>query len=194
MKRIMAVLLVIVLMLPLAVMAQEDPPTPLPEEDPFAEPVDSDPVVPEPVEAGITIGDITGDSEAYYGQTVTVEGNVDEFVNIRSFLLGESGLLTRAQLLVVNASGEELPLDVVKDSQVLITGVVYPHFGDGGWDMFIGDLPQRSDMTTPADSASQSNPQDVFNQFPVFVIQDHFPDHTLLVVYSIEDVFVTEIR
>jgi hypothetical protein len=251
MKRGLAVLMIVVLMLPLVVMAQEDPPPePPPEEDPFEEPLDpepmDEPVEPEPFpeEVGITISDITGDSEAYYGQTVTVEGNVDEFINIRSFVIGETGFLTRNQLLVINATGEELPLDVLKDIRVSITGVVYPHFDDDGWNMFINDLFQRlpaeppveedvaepeepaeeapgdeveEDVAEPEEPAEETpgdegatepgnpsveepgaitgverDPFEILNKYPVIVIQERFPGHTLLIVYSIDDIFATE--
>jgi hypothetical protein len=270
MKRGLAVLMIVMLMLPLAVMAQDDPPPePPPEEDPIDEPVEpmpmDEPVEPEPFpeDVGITISDITGDSEAYYGQTVTVEGNIDEFINIRSFVIGETGFLTRNQLLVVNASGEELPLDVVKDIRVSVTGVVYPHFDDGGWNMFFNELAQRQpaettveedvaepeepaeeapdadaeeDVTEPEEPAEETpdadaeedvtepeepakegpgdegatepgnpsvqepgavtgverEPVEILNQYPVIVIQERFPRHTLLVVYSIDEVFRTE--
>ncbi len=82
----------------------------------------------------VTIGDVTANSEAYYGQRLTLEGNVDELVNIRMFIIGEAGLLGANQLLVINNTGQEFPFGLTRDVTVRVTGTVYPHYTDGGFD------------------------------------------------------------
>lgn len=92
-----------------------------------------------PAEGQIGIGDITADSAAYYGQTVTVQGNVDELVNVRSFVIGGGGL-GNPQLLVLNNSGEEFNIGLTSDAQVIVTGTIYPSYNGGGWDQVLASV------------------------------------------------------
>ncbi len=89
---------------------------------------------PEATAGPLTLGDVTGGNAAnYYGQTVTVDGNVDELVNIRSFLLGGGGL-NNPQVLVLNNSGHEFDIGLSTDANVRVTGTIYPSYNQGGWD------------------------------------------------------------
>ena len=56
-------------------------------------------------EAGITIGDITDNPNAFIGQTVTVSGEVEDIVGPRAFTMGDEGFLFGEELLVVGAQG-----------------------------------------------------------------------------------------
>lgn len=109
--------------------------------------------VPAPAQATAsanpTIGDITGNHETYYGQQVTVQGVVEEFLNARVFVIGEGSTLLDNKLLVIDASGQEIPLTVARDQQVQLTGMVYPSIQEGGMDLFKSDLATNgtTDMT-----------------------------------------------
>lgn len=94
--------------------------------NPTAPPLTGDP--------DVTISDVTANSEAHYGQRLTLEGNVDELVNIRMFILGEAGLLGANQLLVINNTGQEFPFGLTRDVTVRVTGTIYPHYTEGGFD------------------------------------------------------------
>jgi hypothetical protein len=114
-------LLVVVLGLFGSVMlAQDATPTPQPE--------DADAVVGEPE----GVGAVTGDSEEYYGREVTLEGKIEELVNVRSFVLGEGAILFNSQVLVINNTGREFDLRVMADQWVVLTGVVHPSIDEGG--------------------------------------------------------------
>lgn len=202
-------------------------------------------------DGALLVGDITGDSATYYGQTVTVEGNVDELVNIRSFLLGEGGL-TNPQLLVLNNSGQEFNIGLTAGARVTVTGVVYPSYSEGGWDQIMSavtsgqagqpqqqpmDQPQQSgeveqtvteavggvqDMATEAvegaedmigagepmatEPMSEAMPTEVpvtgtgagggvgLQEYPVVILSERFPEHTLLVVNSVEDIRFVQVE
>lgn len=137
MKRSLGVMLIVLLMLPLAVIAQDATPTLPPEEQPVEElpPVEGIPeeVVPlEEVEPNLEI--VTADPASFYGQEVTFEGVVTELVNIRAFVLGEGAALDDDQVLVLNNSGQEFSIELTRDARVQVTGTIYPAWDQGGWD------------------------------------------------------------
>lgn len=204
-------------------------------------------------DGNLLVGDITGDSAAYYGQQVTVQGNVDELVNIRSFLLGEGGL-TNPQLLVLNNSGQEFNIGLTAGAVVQVTGVVYPSYSEGGWDQVMslttgGNMSQATGadtstgaeitVTDAVESAADAavteaagamqdlqaaatdvvggaeamateavggetmatpTPVDMMTgtggvglgEYPVILLSDRFPEHTILVVNSMDDIQFVE--
>jgi hypothetical protein len=218
-----------------------------------------------PAEGEIGIDAITADSAAYYGQTVTVTGNVDSLVNIRSFVIGGGGL-GNPQLLVLNNSGEEFNIGLTNDADVRVTGVIYPSYNGGGWDQVLasvgttntgmdtvaGDDSLMGDDTMAMDTmagddslgmdtaamdtlagddslmGSDTMAMDTMagddslgmdttgmdtmmtdvemtddalmgtrvglDQYPVVIFTDLFPDHTILVVNSIEDIQFVEVE
>ena len=81
---------------------------------------------------GPTLAGITGDSEAYYGQEVTIEGYVADIVNVKTFILEEGALLGNSQVLVINNSGQEFDLGLVDGQRMTVTGIVHPHYAEGG--------------------------------------------------------------
>lgn len=72
-----------------------------------------------------TLEEITADSPAFYGETVTLEGIILDFVNSSSFVLGEDAVIDNDQVLVLNNSGEVLPVQLFTDEFIVITGVVH---------------------------------------------------------------------
>ncbi len=102
---------------------------------------------------GPDIVGITGDPASFYGQQVTVEGTVNELVNIRSFLLGADSSGAN-QLLVLNNTGQEFNIGLTKDARVTVTGTIYPSFNQGGWDQVMAAIPTTGAATTGADMAA----------------------------------------
>lgn len=131
MKRSLAVIIIILLTLPLAVLAQDATPTLPPE----GQPVEGLPTeeLP-PAEGEPNLESVTSDPASYYGQEVTFEGVVTELVNVRSFVLGEGAALDDDQVLVLNNSGHEFSLELTRDARVRVTGTIYPAWDQGGWD------------------------------------------------------------
>jgi hypothetical protein len=91
-----------------------------------------------------TIGTITGDSATYYGQEITTEGIVEELLNVRTFVLGEEAAVFPNQLLVINNTGSEFDLQLVRGRQVRLVGTVYPSIDEGGMDQLISGAASAS--------------------------------------------------
>lgn len=219
MKRSLGVMLIVLLMLPLAVIAQDATPTLPPEEQPVEElpPVEGIPeeVVPlEEVEPNLEI--VTADPASFYGQEVTFEGVVTELVNIRAFVLGEGAALDDDQVLVLNNSGQEFSIELTRDARVQVTGTIYPAWDQGGWDQVMM-LPMggMNDLQTGTTTDDQSGEMEATEEateepmaepmssngamsgitlasFPMSVLETRFPSHTLLVIDSPDDIVILE--
>lgn len=219
MKRSLGVMLIVLLMLPLAVIAQDATPTLPPEEQPVEElpPVEGIPeeVVPlEEVEPNLEI--VTADPASFYGQEVTFEGVVTELVNIRAFVLGEGAALDDDQVLVLNNSGQEFSIELTRDARVQVTGTIYPAWDQGGWDQVMM-LPMggMNDLQTGTTTDDQSGEMEATEEateepmaepmssngamsgitlasFPMSVLETRFPSHTLLVIDSPDDIAILE--
>lgn len=219
MKRSLGVMLIVLLMLPLAVIAQDATPTLPPEEQPVEElpPVEGIPeeVVPlEEVEPNLEI--VTADPASFYGQEVTFEGVVTELVNIRAFVLGEGAALDDDQVLVLNNSGQEFSIELTRDARVQVTGTIYPAWDQGGWDQVMM-LPMggMNDLQTGTTTDDQSGEMEATEEateepmaepmssngamsgitlasFPMSVLETRFPSHTLLVFDSPDDIAILE--
>ncbi len=74
----------------------------------------------------VTIGDITGGATEYYGQTVTFQANIREFVSTNTFVLTDGN----TSVLVVNNSGYALPNAFVKGQDIIVAGRVQPSFSE----------------------------------------------------------------
>ena len=102
-----------------------------------------------PVE-GINLESITADAASYYGQQVTIEGVVEEILNVRAFILGEAAELDNDQILVINTTGEDFDLRLTSGARVIITGTIYPSREEGGFEQLISGAPAMA-MTPEAD-------------------------------------------
>jgi uncharacterized protein YdeI (BOF family) len=73
----------------------------------------------------ITLSDIDDNVEQYLGQTVTVNGEVDEALGANAFRMDEGNLLDLGdQILVVLAADAQRPTTLVNETSVQVTGVV----------------------------------------------------------------------
>lgn len=73
---------------------------------------------------GLTLETITGTDE-YYGQHVTLEGHVREFISPRIFVLSEGAALDDDAVLVVNLSSH-IDSNVYKGANASVSGTVQP--------------------------------------------------------------------
>lgn len=73
-----------------------------------------------------TVSDLINSPEAYVGRTVIVEDNLSEYLNPKTFLLGEDAAIGEVRVLVVNTSGEMLPLNLFPGDLLVVTGTVHP--------------------------------------------------------------------
>lgn len=110
-------------------------------------------------EGQVTISDITGDSAAYYGQTVTVDGVITELLNVRAFVISDQNIIDN-QLLVVNNTGREFDLRVTAGQRVIVTGIVHPHAAEGGLSQIVSALPgPDTGMTTGTTNTGAAQPE-----------------------------------
>ena len=110
-------------------------------------------------EGQVTISDVTGDSAAYYGQTVTVEGVITELLNVRAFVISDQNIIDN-QLLVVNNTGREFDLRVTAGQRVIVTGIVHPHAAEGGLSQIVTTLPgPDTGMTTDTTDTGAAQPE-----------------------------------
>jgi hypothetical protein len=79
-----------------------------------------------------TVDDIAQYPGLYYGETVTVSGEVDELLGPRAFTIEDADLLFDEQVLVVSArplrdrDGRSLDVSALGDREVRVTGTVRP--------------------------------------------------------------------
>lgn len=102
------------------------------------------------VEVITTLEDLTANSDNYVGQSVTVEGVIEELINVRTFVLGEGAALDDDKVLVINNSGREFDLNITKDQQLRLEATVYPSIDNGGLDQIVGMNPMTETMEPAA--------------------------------------------
>ncbi len=98
-----------------------------------AQEVTETPAAPEaPVEVQTSLEDLTANPANYYATEVTVEGTIEDLLNVRTFVLGEAAAIDDDKVLVINNTGIEFDLRVAATQQVRLTGTVYPSITEGG--------------------------------------------------------------
>lgn len=83
---------------------------------------------------GATLESVTADPASFYGQQVTLQGVVAEFINARAFIFGEGAILDNDQVIVINNSPQEFDLRLTLDRRVQITGTALPAVQDNGFE------------------------------------------------------------
>lgn len=102
---------------------------------------------------GPTLETVTG-TEDYYGQTVTLEGVVREFVGSRIFVLHEDVTVDDDAVLVINM-GPEIDMSVVTDTRLQVTGTIHPSL------QYTTDNDLSAPIFTPAEDAGTDMDTDV---------------------------------
>ncbi len=173
------------------------------------------PVSGENVAFEYALNDVISNKDQYYGQEITTEGNIEDLVNVRAFVLGEGATVGDAQLLVINNSDATFDLAIKNDQRVRLTGTLYPSFNDGGWDQLVGTnmvngtapmATQDMLMATPMATEMMMATQDMMMVTPLatemmgstmgmgavdlsqMYIPDNLRDHTILVLNSLDTI------
>ena len=73
-----------------------------------------------------TLGDITDNSEAYYGQRVAFEGEISDLLNVDIAVLAQPEFLGAAEVLVVNNSGQDFPVTFIQGQRARVVEIVHP--------------------------------------------------------------------
>lgn len=84
-------------------------------------------------EAQVTIQEVIDNPDTYVNTPISLSGVVSELVNVRSFLLTEDAALGADSVLVVNNSGQPLPLNLTADERFLVTGMLRSFTRDEGF-------------------------------------------------------------
>jgi hypothetical protein len=74
----------------------------------------------------VSLEEVAANSSDYYGQQLTLTGTIENFLSPHIFILGEDSLLDNDQVLVINRSGQVLPLMIAEGSFVTVSGTIYP--------------------------------------------------------------------
>ena len=116
-----------------------------------------------------TLEAVTADSANWYGQVVTLEGEIGDFVNARIFSLGEGATLDNDQVLVVNNSSHAFPPEVIQEARVRVTGRIHPSriAVDEGAQTDFGALftVENANTSAPDTGTTMTDPSHEFNGF-----------------------------
>lgn len=127
-----------------------------------------------------TLEEIAGNSEDFFGQRVTVEGNVGSFLNAKSFILDEEAIIDNDQLIVFNMTNETLDLQVSNDVRIIVTGVILPSltFREGGvdastyWQPMEPIAERMNFVVDPLQFYYNGGLEDQYDVYTVLVIED----------------------
>lgn len=78
----------------------------------------------------LTLEEVAANSADYYGQELTLEGTIENFLSPHVFIVGEDALIDNDQVLAINRSGQVLPLNVMEGSYIVVTGTIYPSLNE----------------------------------------------------------------
>lgn len=154
----------------------------------FASVVTAQEVTPVPQgEGGVDLEGLTGDPSLYIGQTVSLEGVVEDLVNVRAFVFGEGVAIDNDQVLVVNTSGEEFDIRVTDGSRFIVTGTVYPSFADGGLTQIIARLAEMGELDEGAmATVDPMMPMPRSTNLAEMIVPDALFDYTIVELNSVD--------
>jgi hypothetical protein len=145
-------------------------------------------VAPTP-EGGFTLENLTADPKSYYGQQVSLEGVVEDMLNVRAFILGEGAPVDNDQVLVINTSGKEFDIRLTKGARFRIIGTVYASFNDGGYAQLIGasGAPPATPEAAETQEAGSTTPLGMSTDIALMFIPANYRTFTIVAVPAIED-------
>lgn len=127
-----------------------------------------------------SLEEIAGNSEDFFGQRVTLEGNIETFINAKTFILGEEAIVDNDQLIVFNMTNETFDLEVSNDAQVILTGVILPSFTfkqDGVdetiyWQPLVAIDEMMNFVVNPLQFFYDGELEDQYDVYTVLVVED----------------------
>ena len=108
------------------------------------------------------IEEVSENPEAFYGQEISVQGEVDEIRNEYAFTLQEDELFEGDDLLIINATGEPIPTE---DETVVVTGMVRPYIQS--------EFERDYDLTWDLDIQEEIEAE--YTEKPVLVVDSIYP-------------------
>lgn len=73
----------------------------------------------------VTIEELVNSAEDYYGQQISVQGHVQNLLNVRTFVLDEGATVENDAVLVLNTSDQSFSLLLTDGARVEVTGTVH---------------------------------------------------------------------
>ena len=138
-----------------------------------------------------TLEELTADSAEFYGETVSLEGTIVEFVNSSSFVIGEDAAIDDDRILVLNNSGEVLPIQLFRGEFIVVTGVVH-----GSLEVHVDEMMGEADNEMDDESEEVDHMDeavDVLNYYLTGNFPSDFDGFTVLEIVDIENVdFIVE--
>jgi uncharacterized protein YdeI (BOF family) len=98
-----------------------------------------------------TLEEVTANRTAFDSQTVILEGFIDRFLSVDTFVLGENVGIDNDQVLVINNTGRAFPRDLFAGANVVITGLVRPPYNDVASGAMSVDTTPVGEMSMDAD-------------------------------------------
>ncbi|MEM7761328.1 MAG: hypothetical protein AAF298_24845 [Cyanobacteria bacterium P01_A01_bin.40] len=108
------------------------------------------------------IEEVSENPDLYYGQEISLEGEVGEIKNEFAFMLKEDQLVGGDNLLIINATGEPIP---EADNFVVITGIVRP--------FVTAEFERDYDLTWDLDVQQEIEAE--YTEKPVLVVENIYP-------------------
>ena len=108
------------------------------------------------------IEEVSENPELFYGQEISVHGEVDEIRNEYAFTLEEDELFEGDDLLIINATGEPIPTE---DETVVVTGMVRPYIQS--------EFERDYDLTWDLDIQEEIEAE--YTEKPVLVVDSIYP-------------------
>lgn len=106
--------------------------------------------------------EVSENPDSYYGQEISLEGEVGEIRNDYAFTLKEDQLIGGDDLLIINATGEPIP---EQDEAVVVTGMVRPFIKS--------EFEQDYDLTWDLDVQEEIEAE--YTEKPVLVVDSIYP-------------------
>jgi hypothetical protein len=156
-----------------------------------ATPEATEPALAPTPEGGFTLENLTADPKSYIGQQVSLEGTVEDMLNVRAFILGENAPIDNDQVLVINTSGKEFDIRLTKGARFRITGTVYASFADGGYAQLIGAggvPPVTPEAAETQEAASSTTTMGMSTDIALMFIPASYRTFTIVAVPNIEDI------
>jgi len=133
--------------------------------------------MPMPSGTEVSLENLTNDTDEWYGEVVSVEGVITQFMNINIIVLGEDVPIDDDQVLVINTSGEFFDPMLINGARVNITGLVRRSFEDNvdSLEEFEEQVEWEGDemsVDNPMTSLYDGSLPDDFNGYTVIELQD----------------------
>ncbi|GAB5491571.1 MAG: hypothetical protein Phog2KO_17860 [Phototrophicaceae bacterium] len=138
----------------------------------------------------ITLEELAGNSEEYFGQRVTIQGAVETFINAKTFILGEEALFDNDRLIAFNMTNETFDLRLSTGNDVIVTGVILPSFSireDGVDETAFWQSMTEIEVADMVDF--QVNPLDYYYSAG---LEDQYDVFTVLVIEDVQNVSILE--